>query len=204
MTNFLPEGYETPETERRYMEFEEGTNTFRILSSAIVGYEWWIDTDEGGRTPIRVRTADEVPTDVKNAVENQAKPKHFWAFTVYNYATQSIQVLEIKQQTIMRAIEALVKNSKWGNPQGYDLTVEKVKTGSRDLDVEYHVIPEPPSTLDEGIAELAKHVPVRLEALFTGQDPFASLDADEEHARPAKKHNGKRQTHRPRRVRVYS
>jgi hypothetical protein len=78
------------------MEFEEGANTFRILSSAIVGYEWWVDTEEGGRAPIRVRTAEEVPTEVRNATDTQAKPKHFWAFTVYNYAQEAIQVLEIK------------------------------------------------------------------------------------------------------------
>jgi hypothetical protein len=123
--------------------------------------------------PRRVRTAEDVPQEVRNATDSRAKAKHFWAFPVYNYQTQSIQVLELKQQTIMRAIEAFVKNPKWGNPQGYDLTVEKVKTGSRDWDVEYQVIPEPPSPLDEEIAELATHVPVRLKAMYEGQDPFA-------------------------------
>jgi hypothetical protein len=97
MTNFLPEGYKTPETQSNYMEFEEGQNAFRILSSAIVGYKWWVDAGEGGRKPIRVRTADEVPTEVKNATNNQAKAKRFWAFTVFNYKTNSIQVLELKQ-----------------------------------------------------------------------------------------------------------
>jgi hypothetical protein len=200
MTDFLPDGYVTPETERRYMEFEEGQNTFRILSSAIVGYEWWMDTDDGGRVPRRVRTAGEVPEDVRNALETQNKAKHFWAFTVYNYDAQAIQVLEIKQQTIMRAIEALLNNPKWGNPQGYDLTVEKVKTGSRDLDVEYHVIPEPPSPLDEGIAELANHVPVRLEALYDGQDPFGE-PGEQEDNEPAKTNNNHRA---PRRARASS
>jgi hypothetical protein len=155
------------------MELEEGLNTFRVLSSAVVGYEWWVDSGEDGRKPLRVRTADEVPEEVKNAVESRAKAKHFWAFTVYNYKAKSIQVLEIKQQTILRAMEAFVKNAKWGNPKLYDLVIEKVKTGSRDWDVEYSVIPEPPSPIDEGIAELAKMVPVRLEALYDGGDPFA-------------------------------
>ena len=39
MTDFLPKDYELPESERRYAEFEEGANTFRILTPAIVGYE---------------------------------------------------------------------------------------------------------------------------------------------------------------------
>jgi hypothetical protein len=176
MTDFLPKGYKTPEAQSNYMELEEGQNAFRILSSAIVGYKWWTDAGEGSRKPLRVRTAEEVPTDVKNATDNQAKAKHFWAFTVFNYKTQSIQVLELKQQTIMRAIEALVKNVKWGDPKQYDIIIEKVKTGSKDWDVEYNVIPEPPTPLDAGIAELAKNIPVNLTALYKGDDPFAVTD----------------------------
>ena len=183
------------------MELEEGVNTFRVLSSAIVGYEWWVDNGQEGRKPIRVRTADEVPEDVKNAAEKRAQAKHFWAFPVYNYHTKSIQVLEIKQQTIMRALEAFVKNPKWGNPQGYDLVIEKVKMGSKDWDVEYNVIPEPPTKLDAGIVELAKMVPVRLEALYDGGDPFAVTDEAGEERK-----NGKssRDTTASRRPRAYS
>ena len=201
MNDFLPKGYETPESEQRYMELEEGQNTFRILSPAIVGYEWWEDTGEGGRVPRRVRTAEEVPSEVRNAAESRNQARHFWVFTVYNYHTQSIQVLELKQKKIQRAIEAYTKNPKWGNPMGYDLTIEKVKTGSRERDVEYHVIPEPPTPLDEGIAELATHIPVRLEALYDGEDPFAVTD-EEEHT--THRENGQREKSAYRRVRTYS
>jgi hypothetical protein len=129
MNDFLPKGYATPESERRFMELTEGANTFRVLSPAIVGYEWWEDTGNGDRVPRRVRTAEEVPAEVRNAPEDRDAAKHFWALTVYNYDTQSIQVLELKQKSIMRAIEAYMKNPKWGNPMGYDLLIEKVKTG---------------------------------------------------------------------------
>ncbi len=202
MNDFLPKGYETPESERNYMEFAEGMNTFRILSPAIVGYEWFEETGDGGRVPRRVRTEEEVPADVRNAMDDRDRAKHFWAFTVYNYASQSIQVLKLKQKTIMRQIEAYAKNPKWGNPMGYDLTVEKVKTGSRERDVVYHVIPEPPSPLDEGIAELAKHIPVRLEALYEGEDPFAVTDRDDEETRSAG--NGRHERTAYRRARAYS
>jgi hypothetical protein len=173
MNDFLPKDYETPEIPSPFMELEEGTNTFRVLSSAIVGYKWWVDDGQEGRKPIRVRTADDVPEEVKNATVWRAQAKHFWAFAVYNYQTKSIQVLELKQQSIMKAIEAFEKNPKWGNPKRYDLIIEKVSTGSKDWDVEYHVIPEPPTSVDEGIAELARMVPVRLDALYDGGDPFA-------------------------------
>ena len=140
------------------------------------------------RGSLRVKTAEEVPEEVRNATDNQAKAKHFWAFTVFNYKTKSVQVLELKQQTIMRAIESFVKNPKWGDPRKYDLIIEKVKKGSRDWDVEYNVVPEPPTPLDPGIAELAKSVPVHLEALYKGEDPFAVTN---EEAVP----DGKRRVH---------
>jgi hypothetical protein len=201
MTNFLPEGYQTPEVQSNYMTLEDGVNSFRILSSAIVGYEWWVENGEEGRRPVRVRTANEVPDEVRNASDKRQQARHFWAFTVYNYKTKTIQVLELKQQTVMRAIEAFIKNPKWGNPQHYDLIIEKVKTGSRDFDVEYNVIPEPPSKLDEGIVELAKSVPVHLETMFSGEDPFAVPDEEEAQAkRPT--NNGQRAGYR--RARAYS
>ena len=52
--------------------------------------------------------------------------------------------------------------------------------------MEYHVIPEPPTSLDAGIAELAKHVPVRLEALYDGGDPFAAASEED-----GERNNGK-------------
>ena len=79
---------------------------------------------------------------------------------------------------------------------GYDLTIEKVKTGSKDWDVEYNVIPEPPSQLDEGIAELVKSVPVRLEALYAGQDPFAVTDQEDEDERQNGNARRERAAHR--------
>jgi hypothetical protein len=182
------------------MTLEEGLNSVRVLSPAIVGYEWWVENAEG-RRPVRVRTLDEIPDEVREATDNRQRAKHFWAFTVYNYKTQTIQILELKQKTVMRAIEAFVKNPKWGDPQNYDLQIEKVRTGSQDRDVEYNVIPEPPSTLDEGIVELAKSVPVRLEALYEGTDPFAEPEEDE--AQPKRQSgNGHRAAYR--RTRAYS
>ena len=142
MTDFLPKDYTAPEVQSNYMTLEEGVNSFRVLSPAIVGYEWWVEQGAEGRRPVRVRTLDEIPDEVREATDSRQRAKHFWAFTVYNYKSQTIQILELKQKTVMRAIEAFVKNPKWGDPQGYDLQIEKVRTGSQERDVEYNVIPE--------------------------------------------------------------
>jgi hypothetical protein len=200
MTDFLPKDYQAPEVQSNYMTLEEGVNSFRVLSPAIVGYEWWVEQGADGRRPVRVRTFEEIPDEVREATDTRQRARHFWAFTVYNYQTQTIQILELKQKTVMRAIEAFVKNPKWGDPQRYDLQIEKVRTGSQERDVEYNVIPEPPSTLDAGIVELAKSVPLRLEAMFDGEDPFAEPKEEAQGKRTAQ--NGHRGASR--RARAYS
>jgi len=80
--------------------------------------------------------------------------RHFWAFVVYNYDAKALQVLELKQQTTMRTVEALIRSPKWGDPRGYDLIIGKSRTGTRERDVEYSVIPEPPSEADPRIVDL--------------------------------------------------
>src|SRR4051812_40579791 len=108
MTNdFLPVGYETPETPSRFMELAEGLNSIRILSNAVVGYEWWTESSDGQKTPVRVRSEAEVPEEFRNAADRRSRARHFWAFVAYNYDAKAVQVLVIKQQTIMGALEAL-------------------------------------------------------------------------------------------------
>src|SRR5690348_5018726 len=156
---FLPDGYQTPETPSNYMELAEGLNSLRVLSPAIVGYEWWTEDADGQRKPVRVRTEAEVPEEFRTAFDRRSRARHFWAFVVYNNDAKAVQVLLIKQQMIMGAIEALIRNPKWGDPRDYDLLIEKARTGTRERDVEYSVMPEPKAPVDEGIAELARQVP---------------------------------------------
>jgi hypothetical protein len=92
MTDFLPKDYQAPEVQSNYMTLEEGVNSFRVLSPAIVGYEWWVEQGADGRRPVRVRTFEEIPDEVREATDTRQRARHFWAFTVYNYQTQTIQI----------------------------------------------------------------------------------------------------------------
>lgn len=160
--SFLPDGYEVPKSSGNYMKFVEGKNKFRILSSAIVGYEWWVEQN-GTRTPKRVKTWDE-------AVEQGIDPlKPFWAFVVWNYNESKVQILELTQKGLMNSIKALVDDEEWGDPKQYDLTV--TRTG-KDKETKYALTPSPAKTLDLMITEQYKSMNINLNALYTGEDPF--------------------------------
>lgn len=162
-TDFLPSNYEAPEAESNYLKFkQEKTYTFRVLSSAVVGWVYWTKD----KKPVRSRVPfEDEPEDAK--LDNgQFKPKHFWSFLVYSYDAKKVQILEVTQKTIQDSIKAYVSNPKWGSPLGYDLAVTRKGMGFDDT--EYTTIAEPHSE-----APVLNIPQVNLEALFDNSDPFA-------------------------------
>lgn len=158
--NFLPTDYEAPKSEEKYFKFKEGDNRFRVLSSAIVGYEYW--TLE--KKPVRSKSMwEEKPANAK-VNENGSFQKFFWAFIVWNYDLGKVQIMQITQKTIQEGLEALVLNKKWGDPKKYDIVI---KAEGEKLDRTYQVIPEPHSDAPE--ADISQ---IKLTALYDGADPF--------------------------------
>lgn len=164
---FLPDGYKVPVT-GGYYKLQDGENTFRVMTSAVVGFVYW--NIEG--KPVRSRTPIQgTPADIR--LDKEGKPeriKHFWAFAVWNADAQQVQVLELTQKSVMDGIKALVDNKKWGDPKSYDISVTRTGSG---LDTEYQVMPNPHSPLPEGAIAALKAKPVNLEALYSGGDVFA-------------------------------
>lgn len=170
-TNFLPENYEVPSTSN-YMKFEEGENRFRILGSSIIGYEYWKTQADNSRKPVRVKMG--IPIPVEELEENPKTgeieiPKHFWIFPVWNYDAKKVQLLEVTQKTIQRAIRGYVKNKKWGNPKDYDIIVTRIKNGTK---TEYTVSTNPKEPVSEDILKAYELVTINLDALYEGKDPF--------------------------------
>jgi hypothetical protein len=172
--SFLPADYKEPKPLGNYMKLEDGENNFRILSSAITGWEYWINdvNDEGKaiRKPVRIKPDGQVGMDFAD------NTKHFWAFVVYNQDAKRIQILEITQRTIQKAIMALIKNVKWGDPKNYDITI--VKSG-KDLDTEYTVTPNPKEELDKEILKQYEAMNIELEELYKSGDPFKNVSKEE-------------------------
>lgn len=158
--DFLPSGYEQPKGNSSYMKFLKGDNKFRILSKPIIG---WLDWED--KKPIRF-TMDMKP---KTSIDPKKPVKHFWAFVVWNYQAEAINILEVTQSSIQEAIGTLAKDEDWGAPYGYDIKV--IRTGD-NMETKYSVNPSPHKPLADEIYKAYTDRPVDLEKLYDGQDPF--------------------------------
>ena len=161
--SFLPTDYKVPSTSN-YMKMTEGEHTFRIITPAIVGYEYF-KTDN---KPVRSRTAfEETPTDIKE----KGRIMPFWAFVVWNYEEKRIQILELTQKTLMLPLKALVDNPKWGNPRNYDITI--TRKGSSVMDTEYAVMPNPHTPVPAEAQKALESKIINHDMLYESKDPFA-------------------------------
>lgn len=168
MTNdFLPQEYEIPQSGGNFMKLQDGENKIRILSKPIVG---WLDWKDKQPYRFTMKNRPEKPLD-KNPI------KHFWAFIVWNYNAQAIQILEITQQTIQTAIANLSKDEEWGAPFEYDIKINKK---GKDLQTEYSVTPSPKKPVPDEIQKAALDKPCYLDALFAGSDPWTVTDKQTE------------------------
>lgn len=170
---FFPEGYAPPVSKSRYTSFDIGETKLRILSSAIAGVEFWVE-DGSKSKPVRFKTGEQ-PKD-QEYIKKTFKPnrngsygKNFVAFTVFNYRTEQIEVCELTQASIIRPLFDLARDEDWGNPIGYDIKINKSGTG---VDTSYALSPVPHKPVPVEIQDAYMDTPVKLEALFTGEDPF--------------------------------
>ena len=171
--SFLEKGYKVP-TDTNYLnKLPQGETNFRVLSSAIVGYEYWTQDNK----PVRSREIfKKRPADVKIEKDGTWKQHHFWAFVVWHYEDSRVKIMEVTQKTIMNPIKSYVDNVKWGDPKDYDITIVREGDG---LKTEYAVMPNPKSELELKIAVEVSKKKVNLEALFSGEDPFEESEEAE-------------------------
>lgn len=159
--SFLPEGYVAPSGNGDYMKFATGENKFRILSRPIIFWQDWTLEKKPVRFPFDKKPAQPISPD---------KPIKFcWALLLWNYNEKKLQIIEITQKSVQSAIEALSKDSSWGDPFKYDIKV--TKTGS-NLETEYVTTPLPPTPLCEEAKVAYKAKPCVLANLLIGADPF--------------------------------
>lgn len=158
---FLPEDYKAPVTAGGYMSLQNGENKIRVLSQPIVGWEDWIDNK-----PMRY-TMDLRP---EKSYDSKKPFRHFWAFIVWNYREEKVQILQITSSAIRKTIQDLCDNEDWGAPYFYDIVIKKE---GEQINTKYSATPIPPKPISEHVKQAFYEKPIYLEALFNGEDPFS-------------------------------
>lgn len=158
---FLPEDYTAPRAVSFYTKLQEGENRIRILSKTILGWEDWYE-----KKPVRYGM-NEKPA---KSFDPKKPIKHFWAFVVFNYIENEIQIMQVTQATIRKSLESLCKDADWGAPFGYDIKI--IKTGE-GVDTEYAVNPVPHKPVSQDVIDAFNQRPCNLNALFANSDPFS-------------------------------
>jgi hypothetical protein len=177
---FLPTNIKAPAeggggSSGNYFRFSQGENKFRIIGASddkptpgfIHGRLGWAVVD-GKKRPIRWAEGAQAP----QAFED--KPRAFYAFVVYNYKEQKVQILEMTQVKLQTELLQLANDEDWGDCRKYDISVVRNGEG---LDTTYAMNPKPIKKLDEDIRAIAKAElkRINLPALFDGGDPFAEF-----------------------------
>lgn len=167
---FLPTNYEPPASGGNYMKMVAGKNKVRVLTPAVVGNVFWTGQGEN-RKPVRRRCGEEIGAHELGIDTHgqKEKVKHFWAFAVWNYHANAVQILEVTQATVRDVVQALCEDSDWGDPMGYDISITKTGTG---LDTTYAVTPSNKAPTPKNILDALDANRPNLDALFSGADPF--------------------------------
>lgn len=170
----LPNNYKIPSSSGNYMKLKDGPNRFYVLGPAIVGWQYW--NLEGKPVRQKERFTEE-PYDIKVNKDGQKdRIKHFWAFPVWNYEDNRVQILEITQSSIQGSMKLKIDNRR-GDVSKFDFIVTREGEGlgtDYDVDVDSHE----PIPGEDNVKAGAKTI--NLEALYEGGDPFASHTVSEE------------------------
>lgn len=166
--SFLPPDAKEPVTKGNYTKFTEGKHKIRIMSSAIVGYEGW-DTDGEKKVPVKYTVEDAPPFG-----PDGKEPSYFWAFVVWNYEIERLQICKVTQKTIRTAMQEYVDNEAWGDPKTYDMVI--TRKGSTLQDTEYTVVANPHTPVAEEIEQTYKDANIDLQVWMKGEDPFNKED----------------------------
>lgn len=179
--NFFEQGHEIPDKRNQFMKFVQGKNRIRFISNPVSGFVFFgkVKRDDGTESvkPYRRRESEGefsleemINRDVRMKPDGEIEgQKYFVMGLVYNYQKEKLQVLEITQKSILKALKSYVESEEYGHPSGYDLTIEKKGDG---LNTEYTVVVSPPKPLSAEIENLIGETSCDLQKIFDGEYPL--------------------------------
>ena len=179
--NFFHPGHEIPDKRNQFMRLASGKNRIRFIGNPVSGFVFFgtIKREDGSEAvkPYR-RPESEGEFSVEEMINRDArtnkegemeKQKYFVMALVYNYQKEKLQVLEVTQKSILKALKSYVESEEYGHPSGYDLTVEKRGDG---LNTEYTVVVSPPKPLATEIENLVGETSCDLQKVFADEYPL--------------------------------
>lgn len=164
--SFLPKNYETPAGSSDFFKLEEGKNLIRIMSDARIGWEGWKDNKPFRREGVEKNIEDD-EVDIDEKFSKKPKINHIWAFIVWDYQSESLKLFTLTQKTIMKGIDALVRDEDWGDPTDYDISIEKVVTGNR---TSYNVQAKPKKPISKEIKDAMRDTELDTESIFKEEE----------------------------------
>ena len=179
--NFFDQGHEIPDKRNQFMKFVQGKNRIRFIGNPVSGFVFFGKTkrEDGSESvkPYRRRESEGefsleemINRDVRMKPDGEIEgQKYFVMGLVYNYQKEKLQVLEITQKSILKALKSYVESEEYGHPSGYDLTIEKKGDG---LNTEYTVVVSPPKPLSAEIENLIGETSCDLQKIFEGEYPL--------------------------------
>ena len=160
-----------------------GDARLHILSSQpLEYYELWCEDSTGKRQTVRFED-DPSPADIEAALGddlvrgmdkfNDGQPekvKSVMAFACYNHETESVQIAAVNQKTIINQILSVATDEDYQPLTDWDLKIGKRMEGSKTV---YDVKAVKMAKGFDRDPEVAKASKINLEALLTGDNPFA-------------------------------
>lgn len=181
--SFIPENYEAPTGGGGFTKLKIGDNRLRILSSPLMMWSVW-SNKKVVRTPFLDENNKPNQKPSKPDTED-ASVKHTWGLVVWNYETESIEVMELDKQSIIASLTTYGKDPDWGHPKNYDIVINKSGSG---MDTEYKFIAKPAKQANDQIVEAYIANPVDLgQLLVKDGNPFLSNGGAADSKEPASK-----------------
>lgn len=149
---------------------------------SLAGWQCWATKNDGGRIPLRF-ASEPSPAEIasradeEGATADPADCKAFYAFAVWNYDQECVQVFQFHQQGIAAPIiEALSDEEIEAEPTAYDFIIKATGTG---IDKRYSVTTMPGkrrqapinTKIDTAWTEVTSNG-FDLKALLMGGNPF--------------------------------
>lgn len=161
--------------ENNFLNFKDTDETkIRIISKPVVGWVSWGEDEEGNRKP--TRTAIDDQPDM-NDFEDDNKPKKFMALIVIDRNDDDKKkVVELTQQSIIKAINALASNPDWGSPFTYDINITSKGEG---LKKRYTITPSPKKPLAKNVITDVQENPCNLDNYFDDKSPWECEEGEE-------------------------